>query len=190
VKATFQKLGTCACGAPCSREGGRCRNCFTKRSRERPPELPAKPRKTYSAETKLAALHVVRERSTMAASRQFGIPVATLNDWKYCTQAMAYSPVVQPVSATERRFLLEQLIHEQEIEQRREWRKYRHTRERTGAAILDEALRSNEPTNMTRRDLIAVEVGRGSRSCASAVPRHLIEWLDPVFDEVVEKLAA
>jgi hypothetical protein len=122
---------------------------------------------------------LIRERGIHHTSRRMSIPVATLADWKYRTRALAYSSVAQVDTPTQHRLLLEQLIHEQEIEMRFEMRrKYRHNRERIGSVSLQDELRPGE--GYTREQWVALD----SQSYITLAQRHMIEWLDPTFDKV------
>lgn len=130
-------------------------------------------RRTYAEEERNAALYLIREVGVTEASRRLGISVGTLHDWKVQTKAFAYSPFVgrgRSLSDRERRRLLAQLVHEQELELRLIGRcSYRH--DPKGSPKLIESL-----------DVLLDRAG--------TVQRHLLEWLDPTFDEVAERLAA
>lgn len=184
MTSSFIKLGICACGAPCSRKGGKCRKCYTrpkKRQRHR-----GNPRRAYSYDEKRAALQMIRLKGIRETSRRLGIPTATLSDWKYATQACAYSAAVQPDSEMDRRLLLEQLVDEQRIEMerdrlaRRSNRKHRHNREFVGGASMDATFQSRKGNDVELHMVVAVP----RRGFGAVVQRHLVEWLDPVFDEV------
>lgn len=130
-------------------------------------------KRVYSDEEKNAALYLVRERGLAEASRRLGISRHTLADWKYATKAMAYSPWVgngRRLALGERERLLARLVHEQELEMRYISRTYRHDRENASTPTW-------EPL-----DVLLDRSG--------VVQRHLLEWLDPTFDEVAERLAA
>lgn len=184
-KSNFKLLGICACGAPCSRAGGKCQQCYRSGAEKRP--TPTRSRKVYTHEQKQAALHLVRERGIQTASRRLGIPVGTLTDWRACIQTMAHSSFVQPAdSSAERDLLLAQLIHKQQIEERFERRKYRHNRERVGGPSLDEEFEARPGSSLTRKDWVALD--NGHRGLSLAQP-HCVEWLDPTHDAVVEWMA-
>lgn len=131
-------------------------------------------RRMYTAQEKNAALHLVREVGTVEASLRLGIPQATLYDWKAQTKAYAYSPYVgrgRKIAEEERARLIAQLVHEQELELR----------------FIGQRNYRNDPKGRTQgtREPLDVLLSR-----TGTTARHLLEWLDPTFDEVAERLAA
>lgn len=131
-------------------------------------------RRTYTADEKDTALYLLREVGVGEAARRLGISPYTLAEWKAQIRAFAHSSFVgkvRPVGDRERVTLLAQLEHEQRLEQQFDSRKYRHNVEKVGA--------------MDRESGLDVLLSR-----SGVVQRHLLEWLDPVFDEVAERLAS
>lgn len=141
-------------------------------SNDRESLLPS--RRRYTPREKLDALSLIREIGVTRASRRLGISPHTLSDWRAVTQACAHSPFVgrgRTIGDEERQRILAQLIHEQELEERFIARKYRHNPENVGGMYIEESL-----------DVRLSRTGIGQR--------HLIEWLDPTFEEASRRLAA
>lgn len=128
-------------------------------------------RRVYSDDEKAAALDLLREVGVLEASKRLGISKYTLHDWKVRTKTFAYSSLAcrsRLLSEAERKRLLRQLIHEQDREMRFISIAYR---QHQGADDPDVSL-----------DVRLEKTG--------VVQKHLLEWLDPTFDEVAERLAA
>lgn len=132
-------------------------------------------RRTYTPHQKRDALYLVREVGVTEASKRLGISKYTLSDWLAETRACAYSSFVgrgRGISAEERERLLEQLIHEQELDLCAVEYRRRHVR---GA-------RGSTPLALEPLEVLLDRTG--------VTQPHLLEWLDPTFDDVAERLAA